>query len=426
MNPGDEKQIPENTPAAENEQQLTEIAVQELGTAPQTAGQVVAPVPPKIDDPKRARKTLASRILIATISITAIGCCLFIFNKEAVYWWLVNSTDSMGSGNQNNPLIPGLTRLSFLIGKTYLPDRKYILRSLATGRDATSNSGSKESLNAEYKTWFGFSPSKEFDKHYSEAVILSKNPATLKQALKEATLASQFATDANKTSTAARAFALALCADLHRRLGRTEESLYLDRRAVLAADALWFNDDIGSVPIRLSAAKVYLSIDHIDDAQEQLSIINHAYEKAFSDPVAHGSSEEELFDVLQVNAEVNARAHQLSNADSFTKKALELAENKLKAPERIAQAYLVKAATLMEQKNWSGAQIALRNAEKLKNDSKSWNSDDVRLYLYLADAQSKMGDQAAAAKSLNDAEKYCRSKRTHARIAEYKKNCLQS
>lgn len=383
-----------------------------------------AEAPLKAPKSPRRLALLSIRILGVIILIFAIGACIVIFNKESVYWCLVNSTKSLGESNKHNPLIPTLSRLAYLLGETYLPDRKYILRALSTGRDATDDPSTKESLSNEYKSWFGLSPSREFDKHYVDAVTLSKNPATLKQALKEATEASKCATDANKTTSAARAFALALCADLHRKLGRSEEPLYLDRRAVLAASNLWFDDDIDGVPVRLGVAKVYLSINHIDDALEQLSIINRAYKDAFADPIKHGSSEEELFEILQLNSEVKARAHQTAEADSYAQRAIELAEKKLKSPEMIARAYIAKAAVFLEEKKWTEAQDALKKAEKLKEDSKTWNADDVRLYLYLAFAQSQSGDKQSAEKSLANAEKYCRSKRTHARIAEYKKICL--
>ena len=410
-------------------------------------------------------KLLGIRILGAIILVFAISACVVIFKKESVFWGLINTTKTIGEHTPSNPLIPGLTRLSYLLGETYLPDRKYILRSLATGRDATDDVGTKEALAAEYDSWFGLSPSRTFDKHYVDAVTLAKDPSKLRQAIKEANEASKCATDAQKTSSAARALALALCADLYRKAGRTEEPLYLDRRAVIAANDLWFDDDIGSVPVRLSAAKVYLSIDHIDDAMAQLAIINRAYKKAFDAPEIHGSSKDECFDILQVDAEVKARAHQIAQkeiaqkesntesnserktedktatrhatetdakklalqiaeAETSANRAIDLAENKVRSPEMAARAYIAKGLVLLEQKRWKESESALRKAEKLKEETKTWTPDDVRLYLYLADGQAKSGDLQASAKSLEDAEKYCRSKRTHARIAEYKKLCL--
>lgn len=372
----------------------------------------------------RRLQTAAIRITGAIILIAAIGSCLVIFKKEMVYWFLVNSTKKLGENNGYNPLIPGFTHLARLLGETYLPDKKYLLRALSTGRDASADAGSKENFSKQYDAWFVLSPNRKFDKHYVEAKTLSKDPSKLRRAIDQAVAASQAATDPNKTPTGARAFALAYCADLYRLYGFTDEPIFLARKALTTATSLWFDDDIASVPVHLSAAKIYLTTDHYDQALQELAKINQAYKSVLVDPLKNERLDEELFEVLQTNAEAYALTHQTATAESYATKAIELAENKLQSPEMTARAYAAKAAVLLEEKKWTEAKDLLMKAIKLKDDSKTWNADDVRLFLYLAVAQSETDDKEGARQSLERADRYCNSRRIRKKIAEYRKRCV--
>lgn len=372
---------------------------------------------------KRNLQATVIRIAGALILIAAIGSCVVIFKKEMVYWFLVNSTKKLGQSNGYNPLIPGFTQLACVLGETYLPDRKYLLRALSTGRDATSYAGAKESFSNQYDSWFVLSPNRKFDKHYVEAKTLAKDPTKLRRAIDQAVAASQDATDQNKTPTAARAYALAYCADLYRLYGFTDEPIFLSRKALTTASSLWFDDDVASVPVRLSAAKIYLATDRYDEALKELVKINEAYRSILEDPLKNERLDEELFEVLQTNAEAYALTHKTEIADTYANKAIDLAENKLQSPEMTARAYVAKAAVLVEEKKWTEAKDILAKAITLKDDSKTWNADDVRLFLYLAVAQSNTGDKEAAMQSLERADKYCNSRRIRKKIAEYRKRC---
>lgn len=371
--------------------------------------------------PKKKRTLLLIGCLLLVVIVSAI---LISINRESIFWSLVNHAEAVSRNDPKRFDIPLSLKAASTLGLSAWPDRKYILRALTTGEKIALRANDSAAHNAymsEANSYLIPVPNADYLRHFENASEFQRNASSLR-ALSEIKEAVAKSTDRNLSPNLARVRALVLGTDIYRVLGRFDESLNWARHSIETGSLLWFDDDPSWLPVNISNSRIYLCINFTEDALKRVKSIEAGRKNLDDFPQFYKLDARQKFDMMQVCAEVWARAHRPELAKPYLEKAMALARES-SSNDMLSLSYLAAAAIDIEEQKWQEAEQALVEAQKFKDADKSWNKGDSRLFMYLAQAQIGQKKFDLASKSLDKAETMCRSARTHKRIADLRKFC---